>query len=371
MEKLSNEQYLNFFKSKGYEVLSTPYNSKEKVVCVDKEGYKYSSSYDGIRDKRTKELSRFKKNNPFKPYNMRLYVSKVEPNSSILMKDKELFDTKGKLIVFKCPACGKSFEKRWEHYISQELKVCPQCGHKNGAKKQKISFELIKKLFEESELTLLSTQKDYKNRETRLSCMDKEEFKFAVKYDSIKSKSFDCIERYKINNPFALENLNHYIEMNQLNCKAIKRIDSRTWKFKCKCGQNFAINLSNFLIGYTRCPDCVKQDSKYSLAVKEWLEKHSIHYIKEYRFEDCRNIKPLPFDFAINKSDKWILIEVDGQQHFYTTPWTNEEDLHNQQLRDKIKNNYCKDHNHILIRIPYWKVNSGSYEEILTQTLLA
>lgn len=370
MEKLSCERYIELFKGKGYELLSMPSNTKEKVECCDKDGYKYLTSYDGLRDSRTKELAKFKKNNPFKVCNMRLYISLCEPNSEILMSDTELIDTKGKPIVFKCPKCTKPFEKRWEHYTIQREKVCPECNHAKRAEKQKVPFEQIVSLFQDAGLVLLAKEEDYKNRESRLACKDKDGFKFIVKSDSIKLKVFNCIERYAMNNPFALENLNHYIRLNNLRCKAIKRIDGRTWEFMCDCGKSFTIYLTNFLKGGVRCPDCVKQDSKYSLKVKEWLEDNNILFTKEHRFDDCRNIKPLPFDFAIKQNGKWVLIEVDGQQHFYTTPWTNEEDLHNQKIRDRIKDDYCKKNGHTLVRIPYWKVESGSYIKLLTQTLL-
>ncbi|MCB2315620.1 hypothetical protein [Clostridium tagluense] len=41
--------------------------------------------------------------------------------------------------------------------------------------------------------------------------------------------------------------------------------------------------------------------------------------------------------------------------------------LKQQQLHDKIKNNYCKDNNINLIRIPYWEKNN--IEQILKSAL--
>lgn len=372
MKKITDEQYIELFVSRGYIPLSIPRSSTDKIECVDKYGYRYLGSYGALRSPNTKNLARFKKPNPFKPQNMRLYVSLEEPNSMILTPDNELIDTKGKAIMFACPVCKQSFKARWEHYTHMKRKWCPSCNKSKAQESNKIPFEEIVNLYKNANLVLLSKESDYKNRCTRLHCMDEKGYKFAVKLDSVRSGIFNGIERYAVTNPFALENLRHYITLNKINAVALKRLNQRVWRFECSCGDMFDMGLTNFLKGCVRCPKCVNTDSQYSLAVREWLDENNIPYTKEYRFDDCRHKKPLPFDFMIEKKKKEVvLIEVDGQQHFYTTPWTSEEDLKLQQKRDRIKDRYCKNNNYTLIRIPFWKINSGTYKDILTQTLLA
>lgn len=75
-------------------------------------------------------------------------------------------------------------------------------------------------------------------------------------------------------------------------------------------------------------------------------------------FLDCCNIKPLPFDFYLPEYN--VCIEYDGIQHFEPTRFnkkmTIEEANDNfiqQKFRDEIKNNYCKNNNIKLLRIPY------------------
>lgn len=63
-----------------------------------------------------------------------------------------------------------------------------------------------------------------------------------------------------------------------------------------------------------RCPNCYL--SKGESYIRDFLEKREVKYEREYRFEDCRNINPLPFDFAIFVNDEMKLIEFDGSQHF-------------------------------------------------------
>jgi very-short-patch-repair endonuclease len=99
------------------------------------------------------------------------------------------------------------------------------------------------------------------------------------------------------------------------------------------------------------CPKC--QQSHGEKIIEQFLKEHNILYINEYRFKDCRNIKPLPFDFYLQ--DKNICIEYDGLQHFKITNWGN--DLIKRQKLDRIKTDYCQQHNILLIRISYKEKN--------------
>lgn len=53
----------------------------------------------------------------------------------------------------------------------------------------------------------------------------------------------------------------------------------------------------------------------------------------------------------INKK-KFVLIEYDGEQHFYTYR-KNIKELEDTKIRDEIKNTYCSTHNIPLLRIKY------------------
>ena len=65
----------------------------------------------------------------------------------------------------------------------------------------------------------------------------------------------------------------------------------------------------------------------------------------------------LRFDFYLNKYN--TLIEFDGQQHFRPVDFFNgEEGFRLTQLRDNIKNEYCKNNNIPLLRISYKEINN-------------
>ena len=102
-------------------------------------------------------------------------------------------------------------------------------------------------------------------------------------------------------------------------------------------------------------------------------------YIQEYKFDDCKNVKPLPFDFVVFKNqdlkDIDFCIEIQGQQHYKPVNFGGisdreaQESLDGCRKRDKIKYNYCKDNNIKLIEIPYWDFENiiNIIEEVLNK----
>ena len=75
-----------------------------------------------------------------------------------------------------------------------------------------------------------------------------------------------------------------------------------------------------------------------------------------------------PFDCALFQNNRLIgLLEYDGEQHFKPVElWGGEEQLKIQQQRDKNKDEWCKENNIKLIRIPY-----TDYDKITIEYLLS
>lgn len=112
----------------------------------------------------------------------------------------------------------------------------------------------------------------------------------------------------------------------------------------------------NILNGYG-CPTC--QESKGERAIKKWLESYKIQYIHQKRFDDCKDILPLPFDFYLPEYN--ICIEYNGEQHYRPVDFAGkgqewaEQQLVKTQAHDQIKSQYCEDNNIRLLVIPYYK----------------
>lgn len=120
------------------------------------------------------------------------------------------------------------------------------------------------------------------------------------------------------------------------------------------CGHEYEVTPNDFIRG-SRCPRCI--ESLGEKKIRECLDRFGVDYIEEYRIDDCRNIRPLPFDFAIFKNSSLLfLIEYDGRQHFNESDWFGGEDnFLSIRRNDGIKNSYCKENHIDLIRIPYWE----------------
>lgn len=101
------------------------------------------------------------------------------------------------------------------------------------------------------------------------------------------------------------------------------------------------------------CPIC--KTSSGEREIHGFLEKNLYNFRTQYKFFDCANINLLRFDFAILDNNKVkCLIEYQGRQHYEPVDYFGGlEGLKNTRLRDKIKYNYCKEHNIPLYYITY------------------
>ena len=131
-----------------------------------------------------------------------------------------------------------------------------------------------------------------------------------------------------------------------------------------RCGAKFTTSLKHLVQhGGQHCDDCYRKESVGELKVRQYLELNSYHFIQEKWFADCRDQKPLPFDFYL--PEKNCCIEFDGKQHYCDNHYFKRDNTMN---HDKIKTEYCNSNNIKLIRIPYWKMNN--IEKILSKELV-
>ncbi|RWR06754.1 hypothetical protein QNH23_06495 [Siminovitchia fortis] len=123
----------------------------------------------------------------------------------------------------------------------------------------------------------------------------------------------------------------------------------------------------NFTTHGTRCPAC--NQSRGEREISKYLIKNGIDYIPQFKFDDCKYKRPLPFDFCIFENETLIcLIEFHGKQHYEPTRhFGGEHQFKVRQQRDEIKRIYCKENDIPLIEIPYWDFEN--IETILNKKL--
>lgn len=112
--------------------------------------------------------------------------------------------------------------------------------------------------------------------------------------------------------------------------------------------------------------------SKGEDKVESLLKANGVLYQKEVKFKGLKSLKhrDLRFDFVVFNRNRQIVacIEVDGEQHFKPTKYFKRtgSKFKQAQERDRIKNNFCL-MNHIpLIRIPYYDLNSLTFQKIFS-----
>lgn len=142
--------------------------------------------------------------------------------------------------------------------------------------------------------------------------------------------------------------------------------DKYYYKCKCDCGNEVTVRGGNLFNGNTTSCGCI--NSKANEEMARILTRLEIPFKREYRFEDCRDKAPLPFDFALfNKNDELIgLIENNGDQHYSArgTQWNTPERLVYTQKHDYIKQKFAEDNHIPLLIIPYQYFNE--LEKFLT-----
>lgn len=233
---------------------------------------------------------------------------------------------------------------------------------KNGCKycsgNAKHTYEYVKEYIESFGYQLLSTE--YKDNKGELETICPQGHSWKTIFNRFKNGARCC---YCENNiPLDIEYIREELrkEGYELISEEYKNNHSPLI-IKCPLGHITNGTCWNNFKNGTRCAKC--NNSKGENIIENWLKENDIKYKSQYRFDNCRGkSKSLPFDFYLFDYD--ICIEYDGKQHYkldcfnYTLL-----DLMDRKYLDTVKNDYCKNNNIRLIRIPYW--NFDNIEEIL------
>ena len=130
-----------------------------------------------------------------------------------------------------------------------------------------------------------------------------------------------------------------------------KNINFPIWHKCVKCGYEWEVSPASVLLQNSGCPCC--SSSKGEDQIKKWLDSHNYTYVTQKKYADCKDERPLPFDFYLPDLNKCI--EYDGKQHFEIVDYFGGEDGYKiRQYHDSIKTKYCEDNNIPLLRIPYY-----------------
>lgn len=130
----------------------------------------------------------------------------------------------------------------------------------------------------------------------------------------------------------------------------------RRWLCKCDCGSFIEASSHTLTSGHTRSCGCLKseQTSYAEIFVRGLLEQMGICYIPEKTFADCVGINGYKLRFDLFLPDYNTAIECDGEQHFHSIPFFGGMKSYTTlKENDAIKDEYCKNTNITLLRLPY------------------
>jgi very-short-patch-repair endonuclease len=263
---------------------------------------------------------------------------------------REILKGSDKKFWFDCSECNHEFESRLfsisnNHcpYCSNQ-KLCNQCD--NCFKKSCASHEMniawsSKNEVPSVEIFLQSNKKIIFNC---LTCLHEYETTPNHYYNRNGSCPY-CANKKLCNNECNICYNKSFASHPLVNCWSIKNtINPRNIfkgsETKCifdcdTCKSEFESKMYNILTGYW-CPYC---KNKTEAKLLEFIKNNYSNYKTQLRFDWCRYSQTnniMPFDFGL--SDKKILIELDGEQHFsQVSNWDSPESV---QIKDieKIKN---------------------------------
>lgn len=312
----------------------------------------------------------------------------VSNNSECELLSEEYVHCNTKL-RFRCK-CGNEFETAPKTFLGKGKRHCDECGKEKQMvgleefrKNSSYTYEFVRSFISNDGNVLLNKEYFGIKCHIEIKCKCGNEFK--TTFDSYKNGGKrQCNECSKlISNrtkqsrkrsrnkkstaPYTYEEVQRIINStNGCTLLSEQYVGVKTnLVIRCKCGELFKTTFDCFRSkNKFRCGKCSGKQSAGETRIENWLLSKGVKFQKQYRIRGCRHKKPLPFDFAIFKDDLLeCLVEYDGEQHFRPYRFQDNQLMEyvkfkKVQERDEIKNNYCKDNNIKLVRIPYTNLNN-------------
>ena len=269
--------------------------------------------------------------------------------------------------ICECQKCGNVRSVDFYHLKDRNYEYCDKC-----VRPRKLKYDLVGKKF--GKLTII----DYAENKVQPNVSTK------IQYKCLCDCGNECIVQS-----------NHLISGHTTSCGCEQRIRAAQCKYKdivgvrygkltaiervyengkskwrciCDCGNEKIVDIRNLNSGHTTSCGCITSVAENDMC--DILKKKRYNFIQQYRFDDCKDKRRLPFDFAILENDRIkFLIEIQGQQHYHPFTFNGEpkevqsKNYDDRVKKDRIKSDYCREHNIPLLEIKYTRFDK--MEQIL------
>lgn len=253
-----------------------------------------------------------------------------------------------KKIKIICPEHG-IFEQRADNHMNGQR--CIYCSNKKWSTSKfiKLSNEIHNKKYDYS----LS---EYKNAHTKIKIICSTHGIFEqIPWNHLNKAGCPYCSENRTNLEI-FKSKSNWKHNNFYNYSLITEYISSETKVEIICPKHgiFEQSLRNHQHGQG-CPICT--ESKGEKIIRLLFELNRINFIQYKKFKSDKYKTTFEFDFYLQ--DHNILIEYDGIQHFESVEYFGGEDsLTKCQIRDGIKNKYCKENDIKLIRIRYDEIDN-------------
>lgn len=290
------------------------------------------------------------------------YLSNCADKGFIPMTTFDEIENARSKVIFICPIHGKITTDLWS--AAHSGCTCKKCTSIKSSRNLTLTKEeLIKRVNAKNNDVLLNPD-DYMNcneKNLRVQCGSCGSV-FVTSLNSVKNgggRCRDCANKStNINSritPDEIERRVNSVNGNILLNKSEAKTPTSRLEIMCSCGNIFHTNLRNYEHHPTnRCRRCSRRESSGEFLVRNILLAYNISFDIEHKFSDCKDKGLLRFDFYL--PDYNVCIEYDGQLHYEARVGRGgDKQLADRQRKDKIKDDYCKNNNIGLLRIPYYK----------------
>lgn len=357
MIKLSYEIVKEFIEMNSYILVSKQYiNKHEKIVIRCPNNHIFEMSFNNFqKGQRCKECNRLEKSkytkseveNILKKYNYILIGDYKNINSLIRVKCKYGHINNIYFRNFKngirCKECNDRGRLKDKEGVFRSSDKKFSCGNK------KLEYSFVKNIIQGMGFEYLDPCYNGIKSKVKVKC--KQGHISEIRFDRLRNIK-KCPQCSKNEQMFTYQYVKGFIESKGYKILS-KKYNGCEKKLLLSCANNhnFLCTFTNFKNANVRCPVC--DNSKGEREIAYILNKNNINYISQYKFENCRDKKELPFDFYL--VDFNIAIEFDGKQHFELVEIF--KNFKETIWHDILKNIYCEDNNIKLLRIPYWDFN--------------
>lgn len=254
--------------------------------------------------------------------------------------------------LFECPICHNTFEYSVYEIVKGFMKQCPSCLEERT--------NLVGMRF--GRLTVIArSDKKTKSGQSKWICQCDCENKTITEVTGSNLKmgwtrSCGCLQREQAKQlkyqDLTGQRFGKLVVIKDLGSDI--KPGSHTWLCKCDCGNTIEVITDLLKNGSTKSCGCIKSYGEFFIS--SYLRKNNIEFVLQKTFDTCINPETnykLRFDFYLPHYN--LCIECDGVQHRRKKPdgLFSKEELEKILYRDNIKNQWCKQNNIGLLRIPY------------------